>query len=288
MGKIRRIIPFGLWPANWGLSGSRRAIAEAEYHWEGEDLDRRLLVINHPDTESKEHRLALVKLDRRYNKIGEFDYEYGLIAHNPAITDTERNAELSKLKHRFGKINAEELDYELLEHAHANKESEAFLKDKLALDIKHKKITEFDRDQTLLDLRFEDHDSKDYLLAALDLQLKHGKITEQQWEKQTATLNKEPWFDYKGGDVQGRKDGQQLAIELDWNEYFPRFLEEQGWSGPTDDAIVDAWFTEAIRQMFLPDLTPEQVEAMEDEDYMPQPQRGTTRRKRDDGRSEYS
>jgi hypothetical protein len=286
MAKIHRIIPFALWPANWGLSGSRRATAEAEYYWEGEDLDRRLLDINHPDRDSKEYKLALCKLDRRYNKIGEFDYEYGLIAHNPAIADSVRSVELSKLKHRFGKINAEELDYEVLEHQHANKEAEAYIKDKLTLDIKHKKITEFQRDETLLRLRFEDHESKDFLLAMLDLQLKHGAIKEYQWEKETATLNEEPWFNVIGADQRGTTNGQQLAIELDWNEYFPRFLESKGWSGPTDDAIVDAWFTEAMYQMVQPDLTPEQMQAMEDEDYIPR--RGTQRTKRDDGRSEYS
>jgi hypothetical protein len=286
MSKVRRIVPFSWWPANWGLSGTRRATAQAEYYWEGEDLERKLLDINYPDIESKEYKLALCKLDRRYNKIGEFDYEYGLVAHNSAITETDRNIELSKLKHRFGKTSAEELDYELLDHAHSNKESEAYIKDKLTLDIKHKKISEYDRDHTLLELRFEDHECKDFKLAELDLNLKHNLITKQQWEKATATLNEEPWFDVIGGDIQGTVKGQQLAIELDWNEYFPRFLESKGWSGPTDDAIVDAWFTEAMYQMVQPDLTPEQVQAMQDEDYMPP--RGTQRRRGEGGMSEYS
>ena len=38
MGKRFRIIPFGLWPANWGLEGKRREEAKLEYYWEGEDL----------------------------------------------------------------------------------------------------------------------------------------------------------------------------------------------------------------------------------------------------------
>lgn len=215
MAKINRIIPFGLWPANWGMVGTRRAAAEAEYYWDGEDLDRRLLDINHPDKDSKEHKEALCKIDRRYNKISEIDAEH-----------------------------------------------------------------------LLLELKFDDHESKEFLLAKLDLELKHKAITEQQWEKATATLNGEPWFDYMSGNVTGRKDGQQIAIELDWNEFFPRYLEEQGWTGPTDDAIVDAWFTEAMRQMLLPDLSPDQIQAMEDDDYIPR--RGAQRKPGQDGRTEYS
>lgn len=288
MGKVRRIIPFSWWPGNWGLSGARRATAEAEYYWEGEALDRKLLDINHPDKDSKEYLLALCKLDRRYNKIGEFDYEYGMIAHNPNVLDTDRNSELAKLRHRFGKISSEELDYELLDIRIPNKESQEYLRDRLALDVKHRKVTDQERDHKLLELRFEDHDSKEFKLAKLDLDKKHGVLSHQMWEKETATINEEPWFDVIGGDVRGKRDGQQLAIEMDWNEFFPRFLEECGWTGyATDDEIVDAWFSQAMRNMVEPDLSPEQIQAMEDDDYLPA-RNGTRRTPGEGGMTEYS
>ncbi len=287
MAKIRRIIPFSWWPANWGMSGARRAIAEAEYGFDGEDLERKLIDINHPDKDSLEYKLATVKIDRRFNKVSEFDYEYGLVAYNSALTQTAREVELAKMRHRFGKITAEELDYEILDINNSNHESEEYIRERLNLDIKHRKITDQERDQKLLELRFEDLESKDFKLAKLDLDRKHGTIDQNLWEKETATLNGEPWFNVIGADSRNNGDqGQRLAVELDWNEFFPRFLETQGWGGESDDAIVDAWFTEAMRQMVMPDLSEEQLQAMEDEEYMPP--RSTKRKPGSNGRTEYS
>lgn len=46
MAKKKRLLPFGWLPGHWGLSGSMRELAKAEYELEGEELDRRKLEIN--------------------------------------------------------------------------------------------------------------------------------------------------------------------------------------------------------------------------------------------------
>lgn len=68
MAKISRLFPFGIWPSNWGMAGKRRAEAEAEYYWDGEDLAYMLLDIRNDDKESRAYRREKLKLDYRYHK----------------------------------------------------------------------------------------------------------------------------------------------------------------------------------------------------------------------------
>lgn len=322
MAKVFRLIPFGCWPANWGMTGKRKELAKAEYYWSGEDLERKLLDINY-EPDSSEYKFELAKIDKKYNQIGEEDFARAMIEFDPKIDDTTRARELCKHKHRFGKITAEELEYELLDVAYPNHTAEEYLRAKLRLDLrfrtideeqydreillitypdtesedavkalarhdlKHGKITQEEYDHRLLDLEFTDHESIDYKLRQLDLEKKHGNLSQNEWEKQSATLIGEPWFNIVGADTRGGTNGNSLAIELDWNEFFPRFLEAQGWTGHSDDEIVDRWFDEAMRQMVDPGLTEEQLDAMEDDDYLPS--RSSSRRETgDDGLAEYS
>jgi len=47
--KKKTKLPFSMMPASWGLNGKSRLVAEAEYYYEGADLDKRLAEINDPD-----------------------------------------------------------------------------------------------------------------------------------------------------------------------------------------------------------------------------------------------
>jgi len=283
MGKIRRIIPFGFWPSNWGMAGKRREEAEAEYYWSGEDLDYRLLDIRHDDQESKEYRTAKLKLDYRYHKVGEFDYGLGLLENNEKLTESSRAREIAKYLNRFGKITAEDLEYQLFELSYEVKDTEAYFKEKLKLDVRFGKKTEQEADQELLDHKFDDKSSIDYKKEQLVLDRKWGKISENEFEKQTATLDKEPWFDFIGADKKITGDAVQAAVELDWNDYFVEFLESKGWSGSSPDEIVDKWFEDMMKQM----LNVYEEDLIDDGSENPMPLASHSRTKRDDGLTEY-
>jgi len=284
MGKIRHIIPFGFWPSNWGLAGKRRETAIAEYYWEGEDLDYRLLSIQYDDEESKEYRTAKLKLDYRYHKIGEFDYGLGLLENDEKLTEVAREREIAKYLNKFGKISAEELEYKLFDLSYEVKDTEAYFKDKLKLDVRFGKKTEQEAEQELLDLRHQDKNSLDYKQEQLALDHKWGKISQNEFEKQTATLNREPWFNFIGADKKITGDSVQAAVELDWNDYFVEFLESKGWTGSTPDEIVDKWFEDMMKQM----LNVYEDDLIDDGSDNPMPMAGHNRTKRDDGLTEYS
>lgn len=289
MAKIRRFIPFGFWPAHWGLSGSSRAKAHAEYHYDGEDLAYRLLDVKYPELSDKEcdwameYRTDKLKLDYRYHKIGEFDYGLGIIENDVKLTETDRERNLAKYLNRFGRITAEELEYKLFELSYVVKDTESYKKEKLKLDVRFGHKTEEQADHELLDMQFEDKSSIDYKIAQLALEFKHGNIAENQHDKEVATLLREPWFNVIGADHSVNGENTQMAIELDWNEFFIQFLESKGWSGVTPDEIVDKWFEEAMRQM----LNIDNPLDIDDGSADPMPMAGASRTKRDDGLTEY-
>ena len=81
MSKRNRIIPFGLWPANWGLEGKRRQEEYLKYHYsEGSELDEKLLDLLYDTPESKDsvsYKIAQLELEYKYGKISENEYEKG-------------------------------------------------------------------------------------------------------------------------------------------------------------------------------------------------------------------
>ena len=288
MGKIRRIIPFGFWPAHWGLSGSTRARMHAEYYLDGEDLAYRLLDIDYPDISDKEYdwameyRTAKLKLDYRYHKVGEFDYGLGIIENDARLTETDRQRQITKYLHKFGRLTAEETEYQLFEVDHEDKESEAYIKGRLKLDVKYGKKDEEAADHELLNLKFEDKNSIEYKIAQSELELKWGNITQNQHEKEVATLLREPWFNVIGADQSFSGENVKMAIELDWNEFFIQFLESKGWTGITPDEIVDRWFESAMKQM----MNLDDLDSLDDGSSDPMPMAGN-RTRRDDGLTEY-
>ena len=61
--------------------------------------------------------------------------------------------------------------------------------------------------------------------------------------KAEATKKKQPYIAVL--DVQMKKDNPKNGFfELDWNEYFVRDLRLNGYSGASEEEIVDAWFKE--------------------------------------------
>lgn len=66
-------------------------------------------------------------------------------------------------------------------------------------------------------------------------------------EKELANIDNTPWV--KVVDVQflDPKNPSTGFFELDWNKAFVHSLTEAGYSGRTDEDVVDMWFTDLCR-----------------------------------------
>jgi hypothetical protein len=60
-------------------------------------------------------------------------------------------------------------------------------------------------------------------------------------EKELATSKKLPYIKVLETQVD-RKNPSNGFFELDWNEYFVDDLKKAGYTGDTDEEIVDKWF----------------------------------------------
>ena len=66
--------------------------------------------------------------------------------------------------------------------------------------------------------------------------------------KERATEAKEPWVAVL--DTHVNKDNVRNGFfELDWNEYFVLQLRSNGYTGNTDEEVVDIWFQELCRNV---------------------------------------
>jgi hypothetical protein len=105
MSKKNKKIPFNWLPASWGLSGKTRERAEAEYYFDGYDLDKRLIEI---DYEGDELKVELLRLEHKHGNIS--DYEFATKYADMTYTGDE--LALRKLEIEFTAGNIELNEFE--------------------------------------------------------------------------------------------------------------------------------------------------------------------------------
>lgn len=97
----------------------------------------------------------------------------------------------------------------------------------------------------LLEERLANIEAENAALAAANAALEE-KINEKS-PKEIATEAKMPWVDVITTTFEDPEKPNTGYFELDWNEYFVKSLIEAGYSGRTDDDIVNMWFNDLCR-----------------------------------------
>lgn len=77
---------------------------------------------------------------------------------------------------------------------------------------------------------------------------KKSKQPEKLSEKEQATQLKEPWVTVTSTQI-NKENIKNGFFELDWNEYFILELRKNGYTGITEEDIVDQWFTELCKNI---------------------------------------
>jgi len=81
-------------------------------------------------------------------------------------------------------------------------------------------------------------------LLAAEEAAKYSTMT----EKERATAQGEPWV--KVLEFHVNKDNIRHGFfDLDWNEYHVADLRNSGYTGATDEEVVDKWFSEVCRDV---------------------------------------
>ena len=95
-------------------------------------------------------------------------------------------------------------------------------------------------------------------IAEAEVMFEEGEIDEGQKNKMIAHVKKEPWVDVKKMEV-NPDDPKAGYMELDWNDEFVAMLQNKGYVGESDEAVVNKWFNDICRTVLLQEI--------EDQDY---------------------
>jgi hypothetical protein len=210
MARKRKLIPFSWLPAAWGLAGDPLRLAEANYYYDGADLERELVKITAKD--EKEQKIKLLAIDRKEGLITDpYEYEIQLAIANHGTLDDVPAMLIANIQNEHGKI-----------------EPEAFAR----LQVKDE---------------FPDEKSVAHKIAMLDVDLEFGHLTEQKFEKECATLKNEPWVGVVDNGFDQKQGINGLYFELDWNEQWVSFLRQNGYMGHDDEQVVEQWFSDVCR-----------------------------------------
>lgn len=81
----KKKIPFWMLPASWGLKGKTKSIAEAEYYFDGKELEEKLAEINAETPEDKEIAVLAIKLKHEEISQAAYDKAVATIKKEPWV-----------------------------------------------------------------------------------------------------------------------------------------------------------------------------------------------------------
>lgn len=185
---------------------------------------------------------------------------------NPAnwmLSDYDK--EITKAKYRF---SGEDLKKELL-----------------GVELKYKNISEYEYDTKINDLNLNSLDDTGQAKELLTIQLKHSKMTQHEHDKEIANINDEPYVRVIDMTLD-KKNPAAGFFEIDFNSHFVEHLMANGYVGPNNEDIVDAWFNDLCKNVALEDLQDEDGVA---KSFLTDSKEGEliTRIKNDDGTADY-
>lgn len=140
-----------------------------------------------------------------------------------------------------------DLERQLLILSEPDLDEKDYARKHIELEHKYGRYTDQQYHRSLAEL-IADKDQKE--LALLEIDYRENKITDLTYSKSIATLKKEPWVTVINMDF-SKKTALEGSFELDWNDYFVKKLEAEGYTGPTPDNIVNQWFMELCRNIAM-------------------------------------
>lgn len=266
-------IPFNWLPSSWGLKGTTREVAEAEYKLSGIELDDKLAEIKHRDDEPEVLERAKLKIKRKHNRITarEYDEQHAHLT----LTGVELSMRLLELKCKRGEFTPSQMRVEAAKLTHTGKDLAVEL---LRLQLVHTEITEEEFQIGMAKLNFTDKElecelarlqwvhgkisEREYKIAvatlmvadAVDLQLELleidfnlGLIEQQPYDKKVADVKGEPYICVLNSEYNPDEKLDGLFFEFDWNDKWIDELKAAGYTGFTEDQIVQRWFTDICR-----------------------------------------
>lgn len=201
-------MPFWIYPAHWGLKGNNLELAKIDFYYTGIEADLKKADIMFLTEYTREE--AKLEILRNAKELPDAEYE------------------LKTLKNRLNhnKISDKEYQTEVLN-----------------VKFKYHLITEKEKEYSQVEL-MEDGVDKDR--ASLDYVFKYHEITQDEYEKEIATLDGEPWFDF---DIDYNEETRSVDLSFNYNEIFWKKLKDEGHPGSNEDEIIENFIRDWGRKL---------------------------------------
>jgi hypothetical protein len=110
---------------------------------------------------------------------------------------------------------------------------------RLDLQLKHQEISKYDYDIACAELELQ---GSELTIKKLDIDLEHGKITSPVFERKKADALGQPWVSMPVISWVP-ENASRTYFELDYNEHFIKYLQDNGYSG-SEDEILNRWLND--------------------------------------------
>lgn len=155
---------------------------------------------------------------------------WGLKGKTRAIAQAEYELEGYSLERKLAEIQYEdskELQYQIAKIDH---------KYKLITDWQFEKL---EAEHTLAGVALN--------LRLLELEFEHGDMTQQAFDKEYATLRDEPYVAVINSEYDPALQLDGFMFEFDWNDKWIELLTQNGYTGISEEMIVQQWFEALCR-----------------------------------------
>ena len=163
---------------------------------------------------------------------------WGLKGKSRQIAEAEYNLEGYDL----------EVALALIEHSNSTEYNKALI----AIDLKYKKIDQLEADRKLARLQHPEN-SNELEVALLEVNFKHNIISQIDFDKKRAEILEEPYMAMPKISWDPI-DPSKTYFELDYNEHFVHFLEQNGYVG-SEEEIINRWLNDVCLSV-LDDVAP--------------------------------
>lgn len=115
------------------------------------------------------------------------------------------------------------------------------------LTLKHQYniIDEYEFDIEKTKILMKNSNKKDLNLKLLELKYKHKKIDELEYNKEKNDILEKPWAVFKMN-YDENIDANNLGIEVVYNKCFIDKLQKMGYTGLSEDDIVEGWLSQVF------------------------------------------
>lgn len=174
-------------------------------------------------------------------------------------------------------LQGRELELRLMEIMETDPQVQA--RRRLEIDHAHGLITITERDLGIAALTHRNDASK-LALAQLEIEFRDHVIETPEYQRRLADIQGEPWVAMPEISWDPA-DPSRSFFKLDYNDHFVAFLRKNGYSGTSEDVVVEAWLNDVCRSV-IQDLGQEDPAFLSAAAPLPR------RPHKTDGTSEYS